>query len=60
MKQTKFKVILAFENYRVGQILEPTGLWRGELLARGFIAPVIEPESEVKPTRRKRLTSHAD
>ncbi len=60
VKQTKFKVVIAFENYCVGQIIEPTGLWRGELLARRFIAPVIEPEPEVKPTRRKRLTSHAD
>ena len=60
MKQTKFQVVIAFESYRVGQIIEPTGLWRGELLSRGFIQPVVELE-EVKPKeRRKRLPTHVD
>lgn len=51
----KFEVILAFGEYRVGQIIEPVGLWRGDLLARGYIRPVevaspekIDPEPKVR------------
>lgn len=37
-----YRVKLAFENYRVGQVIQPTGLWRGRLLSRGYIEPVAE------------------
>ncbi len=61
VKQTKFKVILAFEHFRVGQIIEPTGLWRGELLRMKFIEPFVEPElkQEVRQPRKKRIASDA-
>jgi hypothetical protein len=39
---TKFKVIVAFDSYRVGMVIEPVGLWRGELLARKWIEPLVE------------------
>ena len=59
----KFEVILAFEGYRVGHIIEPTGLWRGELLSRGFIRPLAEVKPEQKqkePYRRKRFVPNVD
>ncbi len=42
----KYRVKLAFESYSVGAIIEPTGLWRGDMLARGYIEPYTEP---IKP-----------
>ncbi len=50
----KFKVILAFADYRVGQIIEPTGLVRDDLRARGFIAPVVEPKAIEKKQRKQK------
>ncbi len=44
----KYQVILAFDNFRVGQIIEPTGLWAGELMGRGFIKRCVEMAAEPK------------
>lgn len=55
-----FEVILAFENYRVGQVIQPTGLWRDNLLGRGYIkaveevSPANETRQEPKVKRKKR------
>lgn len=65
----KYRVKLAFEYYRVGDIIEPTGLWRDSLLARGYIepapqeaaaqgqAPAVKQEpriTEQQPKRKRR------
>lgn len=54
----KCKVILAFGTYRVGDIIEPSGLYRDELKSRGFIQPVVElpkqPEPKQQYVNRKR------
>ena len=54
MVSQKFKVILAFETYRVGQIIEPTGLWRDSLRSRGYIAPYVEPKAIEKKQRKEK------
>ena len=50
----KFRVILAFETYQVGNIIEPTGLWRDELLRMRYIEPVVEKPVEIEPEPRRR------
>lgn len=63
----KYRVRLAFDFYRVGQVLQPTGLWRDHLLGNGFIEPITEQaepdvlpvaeaatEIDTKPTRSRR------
>ncbi len=55
---SKHEVIVAFEAYRVGQIIEPTGVWADELRRRGYIRKIEEvkqPET-IQPRRKK----HAD
>ena len=47
----KYEVILAFETYRVGQVIEPTGLWADDLKRRGYIKPHVEQE-QPKPRGR--------
>jgi len=41
----KYRIISAFGSYAVGQIVEPTGGYRDELLDQGRIAPVADPPS---------------
>jgi hypothetical protein len=41
-KQQQFRIRLAFDSYRVGDLISPTGLYRSSLISRGFIEPVIE------------------
>ncbi len=43
----KYEVILAFETYSVGNVIEPTGLWADSLKQRGYIRPL--PKEEPKP-----------
>ncbi len=40
LKTKSYRVKLAFEQYSVGAIIQPTGLWRDSLLSRGFIERV--------------------
>ncbi len=59
----KCEVILAFSGYSVGNIIEPTGLWRDNLISRGFIKPIVEKQPEPKqkePYRRKRFVPNVD
>jgi hypothetical protein len=46
LKRYRFR--LAWQNYRVGQTIEPTGVVRDWLLGNGYIEPVPEP-SEAQP-----------
>lgn len=50
----KFEVILAYGTYRVGQIIEPTGLTRDDLLGRGLIRAVAELPPTVEPEPKLR------
>jgi len=34
---TRYRVMQAFGSFRKGEIVEPTGIWRGRLLAGGYI-----------------------
>ena len=45
----KFRVLKAFQNYSVGDVIEPEGIWRGNLLADGLIEEVRDT-SEQPPT----------
>ncbi len=38
----KYRVKLAYHGWSVGAIIEPVGLWRDELLAKGWIELVQE------------------
>jgi hypothetical protein len=38
----KVRVKRAFQNYRVGDVLQPPALLRDDLLRRGFVEPVKE------------------
>lgn len=40
------RVVRAFEGYRVGDIIYPTGLFRGELIRRGLCEAVVRDEGE--------------
>lgn len=60
----KVRVILAFESYSVGQILEPTGVWRDHLIRCGYVEPVVDesPAVAIEPeakARRKRSVKDA-
>lgn len=54
----KFRVILAFDFYSVGDVIEPVGLWRDSLLSRGYIEPVLDTprytELEPEPKRKRK------
>lgn len=39
---TKVRFRLAWQNYRVGDVIQPTGTLRGWLLANGYVEPVVE------------------
>lgn len=43
MSSRKVEVILAFDRYSVGQILEPYGAHRELLIKRGYVKPYVEP-----------------
>ncbi len=38
----KYRFRLAWQNYRVGAVIEPTGVVRDWLLANGYIEPVAD------------------
>lgn len=52
------RVILAFETYRVGDVIEPTGLWRDQLIRQRYIEPIVESAIvkpvEVEPEKKQR------
>ena len=59
----RYRVILAYGGYKVGDIIEPNALFADELM--GYfggppkiellpVTPVIEPEPEPEPVKRKR------
>lgn len=63
----KCKVIVAFGTYRVGDIIEPTGVYRDSLKARKLIeivedrtaplvecAVAVEPETAAAPAPKRR------
>ncbi len=50
----KYRVILAFETYSVGNVIEPTGLWADELKRRKYIEPLIEASPEPDKPKRGR------
>jgi len=71
VKTKDFRVRLAFDAYSVGQVIQPTGLWRSRLLSLGYIEPVFEGEPDTpqtepagsgaeaeKPKRRQRKANH--
>jgi hypothetical protein len=43
----EFRVKVAFGNYRVGDLIWPTGAWRSHLQSSGYIEPVpVEAQAE--------------
>ncbi len=50
----KYVVILAFETYSVGNIIEPTGVWADSLKQRGYIKPLEEPKPKPKLGRPRK------
>ncbi len=50
----KYVVILAFETYRVGDVIEPSGLWADSLRSRGYIRPVVEEKPKPKLGRPRK------
>lgn len=56
----KFKVILAFESYSVGDVIQPTGVWRDSLIARGYIERLVERPVvlEPEPKRKRKKNDH--
>lgn len=57
----KFRVIVAFDNHRVGDLIQPTGLMRDRLLRMKFIEPappvatmaLTTPENELPLVTRE-------
>jgi hypothetical protein len=57
----KFRVIVAFDRHRVGDLIEPTGILRDQLLGLKFIERVGDlpallqlKTTEAAPARRRR------
>ncbi len=50
----KYRVILAFETYSVGQVIEPTGLWADSLKQRRYIEPIVEEKPKPKLGRPRK------
>lgn len=57
------RVRVAFQNYSVGDIFYPTGIYRDELIGRGLVEraeehdkdkPKVKPKPRTKNTRRNR------
>lgn len=44
----QFRVVVAYGPYRVGDIIQPTGMYRSVLLARQIIVPVEDPPRGMK------------
>lgn len=62
----KMIVIRAFGRYSVGDKIEPTGIYREQLVASGFIKPLAaeaavspEPENAALPTPKRRTRKTA-
>lgn len=51
---TKFQVVVAFDNHRVGDVIAPTGLHRDRLLRLKFIAPLVRPCALLDPVDAQR------
>jgi len=47
LKEYRFR--LAWQNYRVGDVIKPTGVVRDWLLANGYIEPLPEPPPPPAP-----------
>lgn len=71
VKPKDFRVRLAFDYYSVGQLIQPTGLWRSRLLSLGYIEPIGEPDTPQtepagsgaeteKPKRRTRKSNYVN
>ncbi len=56
----KYVVILAFETYRVGDVIEPSGLWADSLKSRGYIEPIVEEKPKAKVGRPKKSDPRGD
>ena len=41
----KFRVKVAYHYHRVGDVIEPTGIWRDQLLRGGFIEPIVSVDT---------------
>ena len=52
-KPKQFRVKLAFGFYAVGAVITPTGVYRDELLANGFIEP-LETDGQATPVAGKK------
>jgi len=44
-----YRVIVAFDNYRVGDVIQPTGLLRESLLRIRFIEPAAPKPALIQP-----------
>ncbi len=55
--QRAYRIKLAFDSFSVGQIIYPTGLWRGELLSKGFIEEHDPTKAEEPPPPPKPPTN---
>ncbi len=62
LKKYRFK--LAWQNYRVGDVIEPTGVTRDWLVSNGYVEPVAEPlpqpvpppDFQTPPRKRQRVS----
>jgi hypothetical protein len=54
-----YKVIVAFDRQRVGDVIQPTGLLRDRLLRLKFIEKVDPPRAALTLPRQSRRERHA-
>ena len=49
----KYRVKVAYHSHRVGDVIEPTGIWRDQLIRNGFIERVECVEIDTRPALLK-------
>ncbi len=55
---SKYKVVVAYQNFRVGDVVDP-GWWRDHLLQRKYIEPIPDEESELETATMVPEVEHA-
>lgn len=56
----RYRILMAFDHYRKGDIIEPTGMLRDRLLRLKFIAPIEdEPATVLASRKQKRMSPNA-
>ena len=63
MSLPNYRVRIAFDQYRVGDVIQPTGIWRDRLLQINFIERMEDgkplPSLLTPPRHGRRGSSHA-